>query len=315
MQAGIILINLESRPDRLLSVETSKAASDLVDVPMQRINAVDGNKVEYSGLLTKQARAELKDLKTTGLRTHHAQLTAGAIGCYLSHFEAWRAVAAAKHVPDTTPFLILEDDVELPQNAHALIQRGWDKLQATLKREAVASPKGMQKPFIVLWNVVCLSDCDGEDGDDVYEPDSFWSLMAYSLTPQTARSLLLMPFFPIDVQLDTQLYLMKALIRVFAYPCLRPAVQIMDTDIQVAVVPDAPYMRPVSVGKNGNQTGNEFNDVNALASQALMNAQEGKHATSATISSYIAAIVVLSVLLLITIATCIAVTLVKTKKT
>ena len=297
MHAGIIVINLDTRPDRMLAVEVKKAASDLRDVHMRRLSAVDGRKVDYTGLLSKQARIELADLKQTGLRSHHAQLSPGAIGCYLSHFEAWSMLAEVRHVPGTTPFLIVEDDVDLPQNAHAAIQYGWNAVQDVRKADKSDRAK---MPYLVLWNIICLEGCHEPEGDtEVYEPDAFWSMMAYSLTPDTARMLVKMAFFPIDVQIDTKLYTMKNALRIFAFPCM--GTDRNDTDIQVSIAPEAPYMRETEAG-----TQRLVVDSAPVLSTAETATPEkpgvARPQKCKSTQDYVAAIVVLAVLLVIAIA-------------
>lgn len=222
----------------MTALQKGVAASDLRNVPMIRVEAVDGRKADYTSLLSKTARAELTDLKVTGKRKHHAQLSPGAIGCYLSHYEVWRTVAATSHTSRDTPFLVLEDDADIPQNAHVMFQHGWKAVQAA--REA-GTPPDAKKPYLVLWHLICLHGCD-VPASNLYEPEAFWSTMAYSLTPDTAAALLKAPLFPMDVQIDTALYLMKDTLRVFAFPCLRSGNT--QTDIQVSIVPNAPLLRP-----------------------------------------------------------------------
>lgn len=308
----------------MTALQKSIAASDLQNVPLLRIEAVNGRDIDYDGLLTKQARAELADLKLTGKRTHHAQLSPGAVGCYLSHYGVWQAVANAKNVPRDAPFLILEDDAAIPQNAHAMFTHGWNTVQATRRVDA---PRDAEKPYLVLWHVICLSGC-AVPSNNLFEPRSFWSTMAYSLTPDSASALLRLPLFPIDVQIDTQLYLMRDRLRVFAFPCLRPTNS--DTDIQASIVPNAPHMRQVTAvkvddvvatarggGEKGGGVVLNTNSSNVLptasgstsesVSTSVSTSAFTMPSSSSSSSMYVALVIVLAVLLCVAVSVCIGV--------
>jgi GR25 family glycosyltransferase involved in LPS biosynthesis len=80
---------------------------------LTKFDAIDGTKLDQNNIpLSELAKAELQQLKTTGFRTKHYQLTMGAIGCYLSHVKVWEHIL--KH--DNDVVLVLEDDAKLPEN-------------------------------------------------------------------------------------------------------------------------------------------------------------------------------------------------------
>lgn len=106
------LINLERRPDRLERFMKTYEASDMNNIKLKRISAVDGTDLEIGRVpLSDLARGELKQIETTGFRSKHYQLTRGAIGCYLSHVKIWRDIVENKHRAG----LIFEDDVNVPK--------------------------------------------------------------------------------------------------------------------------------------------------------------------------------------------------------
>ena len=109
----IYLINLVRRPDRLKNFLTYFNASDMKNFSLTKFDAIDGTKLDQNNIpLSELATAELQQLKTTGFRTKHYQLTMGAIGCYLSHVKVWEHIL--KH--DNEIVLVLEDDAKLPEN-------------------------------------------------------------------------------------------------------------------------------------------------------------------------------------------------------
>ena len=130
MLSGICYINLDKRTDRRQRLEQSIAASDLSGIPLHRVPAYNSVENDFTYLLGSEAVAELQDLQNTGVRHHHAQLSAGAIGCYLSHYETWKKISELP-VPDNALFLILEDDADVPAHAQRKIKKGIEALEAS----------------------------------------------------------------------------------------------------------------------------------------------------------------------------------------
>ena len=91
-----LVINLPHRRDRLDKFKQNNADFISYDV----LKAVDGYKVEY------------KDLRKMGFDTDHdwidpilnTPLTKGEIGCFLSHWKAWKQCIKANE-----PILVLEE--------------------------------------------------------------------------------------------------------------------------------------------------------------------------------------------------------------
>src|SRR3990167_9098955 len=93
---GAIVINLDRRQDRLHTFTKSYYASALgAAVPLYRLPAVDGNTIDVQSYVTPAAQSDLEDLALTGRRKFHDQISPGAIGCYLSHMQAWKVVSEA----------------------------------------------------------------------------------------------------------------------------------------------------------------------------------------------------------------------------
>jgi GR25 family glycosyltransferase involved in LPS biosynthesis len=231
--AGIIIINLDRRPDRLRRVMNYLSASDLNAVSSYRLPAHDGSKIQYdNGLVSDQGLRELAELRRSGIRDFHAQLSVGAIGCYLSHIDAWRFVAEQGKRDPEAYYLILEDDARVPQAAKALTEKGWQMAKAA----------SAGKPFLLLGHIICLSGC-GRQANGLIVPDRFWSFQAYYLNGQTATALLEAGMFPIDVQIDSQVlyYRNQGVLNIYAYNIMQDAP--IDTDIQVNIRPNAPLDR------------------------------------------------------------------------
>ena len=124
------LINLERRPDRLERFMKTYEQSDMGNIPLTKMNAVDGSELDISKVpLSEVARGELKQIETTGFRSKHYQLTRGAIGCYLSHVKVWRDIVDNNYRHG----LIFEDDVNVPSDLNTKIDstfknipKDWD---------------------------------------------------------------------------------------------------------------------------------------------------------------------------------------------
>jgi glycosyl transferase family 25 len=85
----VYVINLDRSPERLAHMTAMLGG---LDVAFQRVPAVDGRKL---------SEAEVKRLAPDG------GLFAGEIGCFLSHRECWRRIAAGA----SSSGIVLEDDV------------------------------------------------------------------------------------------------------------------------------------------------------------------------------------------------------------
>jgi glycosyl transferase, family 25 len=103
----IYLINLDRNKERLYHFDQQYARSDLSKNPYERIQAVDGNTLDISKLVSHKAHMEILQAEKSGFRTKHYQLTRGAVGCYLSHLNVYRKLIA----DDAKMALIFEDDV------------------------------------------------------------------------------------------------------------------------------------------------------------------------------------------------------------
>jgi glycosyl transferase family 25 len=113
------VINLDRSTDRLAHM---RAELGRVGVDFERIAAVDGSTLEQSELdAFRRARSSAKP----------QGWLPGEVGCFLSHFEAWRRIAAAEH-----PWAaVLEDDLRVsPDLAALLASADWIPRDADVVR-------------------------------------------------------------------------------------------------------------------------------------------------------------------------------------
>jgi glycosyl transferase family 25 len=102
MRAAAYLINLDRSPERLAHMQAQAAT---VGLQFERVPAVDGEAL---------SEAELDRYR---LAAAPRPLTAGEIGCWLSHQAFWRLAATA----DALWSMVLEDDVALSPNLPAAL--------------------------------------------------------------------------------------------------------------------------------------------------------------------------------------------------
>lgn len=170
---GIVLvINLDRHTERLGAFMRAYAASDALTAlgPAARLPATDGQGVEPESVVAPDALEALREVVRTGKRTRHDELTPGAIGCYLSHMETWRRLAASGR----EWALVFEDDARIPRDL-------W----------ARASPAVREAP--ADWDIILL----GYEGDTAPIPGSsrlarvrrFLRLHAYLISQKAAKKL------------------------------------------------------------------------------------------------------------------------------
>jgi GR25 family glycosyltransferase involved in LPS biosynthesis len=101
-----ICISLDRRPDRWNHI---KASADAAGLPLERLVAVDAktfDAVHHPAVSVGTAHNIQEGVR----RSHYEIDAAGAIGCSLSHFAAWRRITDEK----LDAMIIFEDDVEIP---------------------------------------------------------------------------------------------------------------------------------------------------------------------------------------------------------
>ena len=98
----ILVINLPHRLDRWVHMQNLLATQKVFQgIPVQRLNAIPGDQLN---LLAMHAREELS---SAAYQVGGGFVTKGALGCFLSHREAWRLIAQTNR-----SMIVFEDDIE-----------------------------------------------------------------------------------------------------------------------------------------------------------------------------------------------------------
>jgi GR25 family glycosyltransferase involved in LPS biosynthesis len=233
-----ILINLDRRGDRLAAFQAQYLASDLHPrVPLVRLSAVDAARdISPAEHVTPEAASELADVALTKRRKYHGQLTAGGVGCYLSHMAAWRMV-----VNLGVPCLVFEDDVKVPPRVLERVLEAVRAARAKYATEVASWPSGTLLPpwMLELAAFACHRQCERDDAG-ITQPGLFWGLGAAVVTPPAARWLLqhaTEPLLPIDMQIDAKLSEMQQRGAMVIYAARVFSVGAFGTDIQTNMLP------------------------------------------------------------------------------
>ena len=114
-----LVINLDARTDRWAYMQ--KTAQRL-EITLERLAAVNGASLDLAKVpLPPIVRSTLK----TGKKYSVLHLESrGAVGCFLSHREAWKRAATSSE-----PTLILEDDASPTEHAKKLLHMAWDQVR------------------------------------------------------------------------------------------------------------------------------------------------------------------------------------------
>ena len=146
VQPRTFCINLDKDNQRYENLLMSYYASDMKHIQLERYSAILGSTVNIEQWLTPSTTNEFYNVKKNGYRTHHYQLTSGAVGCFLSHYYLAKQLLDDSSV-DT--YLILEDDVQLLPSAYTIMTRelqhapaDWD-LIAFYYHRVFGEPAGM----------------------------------------------------------------------------------------------------------------------------------------------------------------------------
>lgn len=118
----VLVINLDDETERFRSISSQLAR---LGIACRRIAAVDGSRLS-------KAEREAAYSPALNARSYYKELSAGEIGAYLSHIEAWRTIVdqGLAHA------VVLEDDAVVDASFAELggllaRLRGWDYLKLT----------------------------------------------------------------------------------------------------------------------------------------------------------------------------------------
>jgi GR25 family glycosyltransferase involved in LPS biosynthesis len=93
------LINLDKKPDRL---KNSKCRLNKMGFYPTRFSAVNGRELDLNSIVHPSAMKSINK----GYRLEHHELSVGAVGCAMSHFQLWNKLLASSY----DKFYIFEDD-------------------------------------------------------------------------------------------------------------------------------------------------------------------------------------------------------------
>jgi hypothetical protein len=216
------VISLERRPDRLEKFMVQASHTDIPElVDLGVCKGVDGSKLDMSTApLTRGARMTLYHQVVDGYRREHADLSYGAVGCYMSHLKSWSDIIASGKEYG----VIFEDDVDIDvSNVMALIMSDienapldWDML--------VYVPDSMIQEYTPLY------------GDFEYI-QRWFGLHMYVI--RTECILRIMPkMLPMDQQIDSELSDMatSGMLKVYRPTSMKTSQDdSTGTDIQVSI--------------------------------------------------------------------------------
>jgi GR25 family glycosyltransferase involved in LPS biosynthesis len=222
------VINLDRNGDRLSFFMQQYNESDLVDVPVQRLKAIDGNTVDIRRIVTPRALEQIQSTEQSGFRSKHYQITKGAVGCFLSHLNLYHNLLLDESNVDA--YLIFEDD--------CLIHKKAMKFIDFFLRPNVA-PHGWD--MLVLGNFYMNGNVST---DHYFKPDRFFGLYGYIINRSGARKVTqYMAEHQISRQIDSELTLIEGMnIYLTKYKIVKPSNR-FESDIQVPIDPqfDDPF--------------------------------------------------------------------------
>ena len=214
------LINLKRRPDRLKKFMEKFNQSDLKNNNILKFNAIDGSILDINKIfISDVAKAEIKQIETTGFRTKHYQLTRGAIGCYLSHIQVWEHILDSKH----NAAIIFEDDANVPVNIKQTIQNNMRYI-----------PKNWD---IVLFGYYC-KDC--KPGLKYNKVNRFILLHCYAINRNAVLKILKSnTLFPITQQIDSLISELSNILNIYTFEKNIVSQFGSRTDIQLPIYPNS----------------------------------------------------------------------------
>lgn len=117
------VINMDKNQDRWDRIMDVYPSTDLQTIPLERFSAVVGTEVNIDQWLNDNGKRDLIEVEEKGYRTSHYQLTRGAIGCFLSHYQLAKKLLRD---PAHDMYLILEDDAGIRKETLQDIQQTLD---------------------------------------------------------------------------------------------------------------------------------------------------------------------------------------------
>jgi GR25 family glycosyltransferase involved in LPS biosynthesis len=206
-----------SNTERLSSFKYQYEKSDLSWKEYNVYPAIVGKDLDIKNYITPVAYNRLMEIDRTKTRKHHYDVTRGAVGCYLSHLDIYKKIAASNKKYG----LIFEDDVMIATDFYKRMLYGLNTV-----------PNNWD---IYLLGLICLKCNINNDYIDV---NRFWGTHAYLVKKNTAAKLVSYLSKLINKQIDADLSLLIKQNKIKVYS-INPIIVVQhnefESDIQVPV--------------------------------------------------------------------------------
>lgn len=216
---NVYLINMKKNHDRLFRFANMFSKTDMKELNFTRIEGVDGRRLNLSKYVDNETLIKLLNSEKNGYRTHHYELTRGAVGCYLAHMNVYREISKQKK----DYALVLEDDVKI------------------MKPESLfADIKDMVEQIPVDWDILLLGCVCFVCGKFryYYDVNRYFLMHGYLIKKSSAENILhLLENEPIQQQIDALFSDLaeRDLLKIY---CLKDKLAVqwdMGTNIQIPV--------------------------------------------------------------------------------
>jgi GR25 family glycosyltransferase involved in LPS biosynthesis len=214
------IINLDKNKDRLHDTLEYYNASDISTIPVKRYSAIVGTNLNPSEWLPDYALNEFYEIVKCGYRTKHYQLSSGAMGCFLSHYNLYKQFLTDK---TNDIYLILEDDIKIHSTAYTIINQ--------------IMKKPPQNWDIILLGYNAIFNFNKVD-DTYIQVYSFWGTHGYLINKKGAQKFM-DAYKEMDCQIDSLLswMAMKKKLNIYAITTPLIYVQTYSTDVQINIIP------------------------------------------------------------------------------
>lgn len=219
----IFYINLDKNVARNNTFLNSYNNCDMKDLTIKRFPAILGKNVDFQEWLSPDALDQLKRTESTKTRTRHYHLTAGGVGCFLSHYNLAKQLLADN---DANYYVVFEDDINFLPNTFKGINHYFPNVPGD-------------------WDILLLSSLRKINYikvGDFYKPNGFWGTQSYIINKKGAQKLVKeVEKNKIDGQIDAYLSKMNQQKKINIYITDKNLVYINElsetTDIQCRLIP------------------------------------------------------------------------------
>lgn len=170
----VMVINLDKQPEKMKRFKQKYDENPIAkQYSYTRFSAIDGRDVSLEEWLTDDAIHSLQKIEKHNFRTHHYQMTRGAVGCFLSHYTVYKELIEDN---DNDIYLIFEDD-------------------ATFNRDFVESVFHTLNDAPENWDVIVLGkhrlagESVNEGTDLLLKPSGFWGTFGYLINKKGAQKI------------------------------------------------------------------------------------------------------------------------------